>query len=395
MNFYLFRSITCVLLVLVQAESFSQTQSINIRKVPIPGNRMWGISEMVMARDSNTMAIGTGQGPLYLWDCAKEELIKEIKLPGYYAGPTLEYNPKDDRFIKLQKRHFADWAPNKDRPVRTEVINVDAEQIVFRSEKVQDACWTPDGKYLVILKFDKVYFFDIQGGQGLGEEEEVDIDAINKSIQLDVVGYSVEVDPRNKLIAVTHQPTKEDLGKIPRIRNDKKAQKNALKYNHMVSFYDLASGKRIYSADDIFDIIYHLEYSRDKKYLYVYSLPHTKVQTSAAGAGATRQGYIQKVIAETGEVTRTIFPSLMENPDFKTDYGNKYMGVVTINTGKVPAPMVINVHDYESGRNLYSYSMDLRFGEAATLNRSSLVFLPDGETLIMAYGNQLGYWNFK
>ncbi len=388
-----FNSLGIALLFFLQAAGLlAQTQNINFRKVEIPGNRMWGISEMAMAGDKNTMAIGTGQGPLYLWDCEEEEIIKEIRVGGYYAGPLLEYNPVHDKYLKLTKTFFADWAPNKDRPTRVEVLNTETEEIIFRSEKVNDACWTPDGKYLVLLQGGKLYFFDVETGMGLADEEEIDLATINKSIQLDVVAYSAEVDPRNKVVAVSHLPSKSDIERIPRIRNDKKAKKAALKYNHLVSFYDLKSGKRIYSTDDLFDIIYQMEYSPDKNYLFVYSLPHNR---SSQTASIGRQGYIQRVIGETGEVTRTIYPSQIENPDFKVDYDNQYMGVISLNAGKIPAPMLCNVHDYETARTLYSYSMDMRFLEQITLNKSSLVFLPDGETIIVAFGNVLGYWKYK
>jgi WD40 repeat protein len=381
--------LTAISLCWFDFRSFSQTGELNFLKVEIPGNHRWGISDMDLAPDSNTLVIGTGQGPIYIWDCKGQELIKKFDIPGYYLGPRIEISPSGRHAI-LTKRQVVDWAPNKDKPIRFEILDLEAGNIVFRRKDIQDGCWSLDGSQFVFLKEGKIYFWDVEAGKPLVEEEEIDLSSINRSLRLDVVAYSIELHPNGKLIVASHLPEKDDIQNIARIRNDKKAQKTAVKYSHVVSFYDLKTGEKVYSTDDIFDIIYTLKFSRDKKHLLVYSLPHLKVQT-----GGLRQGYIHKVVAGSGEVTRTIFPSQLENPDFKMDFKNQYLGVVSVNTGKSPAPVLANVHNYETGRTVNSYSMDLRFGETSSLNTSAMVFLPDNETLIMAYGRHLGYWRYK
>ncbi|MCD4735342.1 MAG: hypothetical protein K8R53_04830, partial [Bacteroidales bacterium] len=150
---------------------------------------------------------------------------------------------------------------------------------------------------------------------------------------------------------------------------------------------------KLYTVNEIYDIIYRLYYTNVGDYLFVYHVPHAKMATATAG----RQSFLNLIDANTGEPKRRTFPSFANyEPDFKLSPDQRYFGVTT--TAKFPE---LHIYDFETGKMLtrfelsYSLFQNMNKGEFPSDGRFAFEFLPDGESVILNYGNQILIWNME
>lgn len=333
----------------------------------------YSINSMALAPDGASMIISTGQGPIIFYDWQNEEITKTID-HSHFAGPKVSYS-EEGKYILLQQQFYADFALNKDRPARAEVMDAESGKILFEKDKVHFACITKDNKF-AMLSGNEISVWNISSGA--------------KEISLEVpdATNAIAISPDGKTVAVSFKPTAADIKDIPSIRDDKKAQKEALKFRQMVAFYDLETQKKNFVTNEVFDIVYSMKYSKDGSSLWVYNVPSTKLQISAAG----RQGYINKVNAVNGDVGRTILMSLATEPEYRESENGELMGVVSVETtwGAID---VLLIYASGYGKLLKNFRMDKKlFENAGFSGRTSFVFLPDGERVILAYGSKLAIW---
>lgn len=77
-------------------------------------------------------------------------------------------------------------------------------------------------------------------------------------------------------------------------------------------------------------------------------------------------------------------------PDYKENNDKSLMGTVSME-GQLFSAGSINWFNYETGRTVSKFDVDLRFGEMLGSNgRTYFVFLPDGR-ILSSYGNKLAY----
>lgn len=340
--------------------------------IALPNSQV--VSAIELSPDGVFLAIGTGQGPLYFWDWKKEEVIKTVDVGSYYAGPKLRFSP-DGKYLLLQQQFYVDWNLNKDKPGRVEVLEVSSGKILFTNEVVHSASFSA-GTQLVTLQGNDVCVWDFVKG------EKIRCQAIPN------ISNTVAVSPDGKMFAISKKPVAGDLTDIPSLRSDKTAQKEALKRREIVEFYDLEKFTKLRACTDVFDIVFSMRFSDDGQRLFVYNAPHTKLQT---GTGTGRQGYINKVIVSTGEVTRTIFSSLVAEPDYKENEDGSVFGNTSIEYKFKGIPTIILCNP-ETANPVSKFDVNVRIGETMMADRTSFAFLPDGKTVVLGYGGKLALW---
>jgi hypothetical protein len=279
----------------------------------------------------------------------------------------------------LQQLFYMDYAPDKDREVNFEVMDVATGKSMLNFGDYHDAKITPDERYLVTLSGgDKVAIHDIETRKEI------------RSFNVPQATNSVSVSADGKLIAVSHKTYKSDLVKNPAYKNNKKNQPILEKYKQQVSVFDFNTFEKLYTIDAFYDLVYLLEYTHDGEYLFVYSIPHTKLQGPNG-----KKSYVEVVNARTGEPIRKSFGSLaIYEPDFKMSHNNKYFGIISLSKN-FPE---LHIYDFETNALLKRFELSYRLfqkageGEFPGDGRSSFIFLPGDEEVLIVFGNRVIKW---
>lgn len=329
--------------------------------------------------DNKTMAVTSHQSfPLYMYDLENKQIKNEFNVGNWYAGSRAKFS-KSGKYLMLQQLFYMDYAPNKDREVNFEVMDVATGKSMLNFGDYHDAKITPDEKYLVTLSGgDKVAIHDIETRKEL------------RSFVVPEATNSVAVSADGKLIAVAHKTYKSDLVKNPAYKNNKKQQPILEKYKQQISVFNSETFEKLYTIDAFYDMIYLLDYTYDGEYLFVYSIPHVKLQGPNG-----KKSYVEVVNAKTGEPLRQSFGSLANyEPDFKMSHNKKYFGIISLST-MYPE---LHIYDFASNELLKRFELSYRLfektkeGEFPTDGRGSFIFLPGDEEVLIVFGNRLIKW---
>ncbi len=329
--------------------------------------------------DNKTMAVTSHQSfPLYMYDLENKQIKNEFDVGNWYAGSRAKFS-KSGKYLMLQQLFYMDYAPNKDREVNFEVMDVATGKSMLNFGDYHDAKITPDEKYLVTLSGgDKVAIHDIETRKEL------------RSFVVPEATNSVAVSADGKLIAVAHKTYKSDLVKNPAYKNNKKQQPILEKYKQQISVFDSETFEKLYTIDAFYDLIYLLDYTYDGEYLFIYSIPHVKLQGPNG-----KKSYVEVVNAKTGEPLRQSFGSLANyEPDFKMSHNKKYFGIISLS--KVYPEL--HIYDFATNELLKRFELSYRLfektkeGEFPTDGRGSFIFLPGDEEVLIVFGNRVIKW---
>jgi len=381
MNVFISLRRTCVWLVLLFSlnnAGFSQGTNYEFEKFQVGDvkNPMVWIN---LHPDMQRVALSSHQSfPLYMYNIGTREVENEFDVGNWYAGARTKFSI-NGKYLLLQQLFYMDYAPNKDREVNFEVMDVATGKSMLNFGDYHDAKIAPDEKHLVTLSGgDNVAIHDIETRKEI------------RSFNVPDATNSVAVSPDGTKIAVSHKTYMSDLKNNPAYTNNKKNQPVLEKYKQQVSVYDYQTFEKLYTIDAFYDPIYLLEYSDDGDYLFVYSVPHVKLQGPNG-----KKSYVEVVNAKTGEPMRNSFSSLsFYEPDFKLSHNKKYFGIISMST-KFPE---LHIYDFNSNQLLKRFELSYRLFEKANEGefpgdgRSSFVFLPGDEEVLIVFGNRLIKW---
>jgi WD40 repeat protein len=332
--------------------------------------------------DKKTLAVTSHQSfPLYMYNLDAKQVENQFDVGNWYAGSRAKFS-KNGKYLMLQQLFYMDYAPNKDREVNFEVMDVATGKSMLNFGDYHDAKITPDEKYIVTLSGgDKVAIHDIETRKEI------------RSFVVPQATNSLAVSADGKLIAVSHKTIQSDLVNNPAYKNNKKNRPILEKYKQQVSVYDYNTFKKLYTIDAFYDLVYLLDYTYDSEYLFIYSIPHTKLQGPNG-----KKSYVEVVNARTGEPFRQSFGSLSNyEPDFKMSNNNKYFGIISLSKN-FPE---LHIYDFETNVLLKRFEMSYRLfeksqeGEFPTDGRSSFVFLPGDEEVLIVFGNRVIKWKME
>ena len=88
------------------------------------------ISWVDVSPDGTTVAASATQGfPFRFFPTDRPEEVRSIDVGNWYAGSRARYSPTG-RYMILQQLFYLDFAPNKDRPIKYELVDVASGGIV-------------------------------------------------------------------------------------------------------------------------------------------------------------------------------------------------------------------------------------------------------------------------
>ncbi len=338
------------------------------------------ISGLSLSPDKSVLAISSIQGfPFYLFDWKNREVIKEFDVGNWYAGSSIEYS-KNGTYILMNQLFYADFALNKDKEVKFDIINAVTGERIKRFGEFHSVAISPDEQFAVGLSGESMSFWNLS------------TNTMETAFKVDEATNAIAMSPDGKLIAVSHKLSEKSAKEMPQLQREKKVLKSALKYKQQVSIYDASTFRKLYTVNELYDIIYKLRFSGDGNDLLCLNIPHQKQQNTAA-----RQSYLNVIDMETGNPKRRGFTSqAYYEPDFKLSHDGKWLGLVSNNNRFLE----LHIYDFETGELTYRFQQSYRLFEKndgemiAVDSRIFFVFLPDNESILMTMGNHLIQWNF-
>jgi WD40 repeat protein len=348
--------------------------NIEVEKWQIEDSRYIG-SGLLLFDDGKTLVIANTQGfPIYFYNLETKKIEKKVEIQGYYAGPKPTFS-KNQNYILLQQKFYIDYSPNRDRELQYEVLRVSDNSIYLKVQNAHSAAFTPDEKQLVTLEGSDVCFYDLQSGNK------------TKTMHIDRLAYSLVVSPDGKSLYITHQPTEEDLESVPSMRSDRKSIKPAIKFRDLISVFDIATGKKLSTVPEVYDVVYNMAFNADESLLYVYARTHVKLKPQGV-----MEGYFNVIrVADmtpmpSSYMTREIDADFAESPD------GEHIAIVSKDR------MWPQVQVYNTKTNLMVNLLDLSRNLAQKVGqqqfedgRTYVVWTSDSE-MILLYGNQLLKW---
>lgn len=359
-----------------------QAQNVNedMEKFQLGDNEAM-ITSIAMSPDKKTIAAGLHQGfPIHIYDFESRKVIKKIDVKGYYAGPRVRYS-SNGKYLILQQQFYADWNSNKDKPSNYMVVDIENNEMLYEKDNLQYAEITRDSKYFVTLADNEITYYTLENKKKV------------KSFKLKKLSNAFTISPDGSKIAIAHYPDKKDVANIPSIRNDKKAQKLALKYREMVTIIDANTFEEETTINEIYDIAYEMKFDKDGNHLLLFCLPHKKVGQQGGG----KQGYINVINGKTYEPMRNSFmtTSVME-PDIKMSSDGKMLGIVSTDGQGSPN---LNIYDFSTSKMLFSFNRKSRISDAFREKEMggfwSFVFLPGNKSVMVSSGNRLTIWQLR
>ncbi|MCF6342172.1 MAG: hypothetical protein L3J31_05140 [Bacteroidales bacterium] len=372
-----------LLLILATAPTLikSQTADIDYERIKI-GDAKHMVSGLALSPNRETLAISPTQSfPFYLFDWKNEKLLNEFNVGNWYAGSAINYSAEGN-YIVLNQLKYLDFSVNKDREVDFEIVDAKTGKRVKRFEARHAVAITPDEKYVLALSGEEVSFWNL------------DTKKKDKSFKVEKASNGIAISPDGKWIAVSHKLYEKDARQMPNLKRDKKTMKHALKYKQQISVFDASTFKKLYTVNELYDIIYKLSFSDDGQFLMCLHIPHTKAQSSPTG----RQMYVNVIDMNTQQPVRRGFVSTASyEPDFKLSHDQKLFGIVS-RSNKF---LELHIYDFETKKMLYRFQQSYRLfeknegGMLVADSRLTFVFLPDNKSVLMTMGNHLVKWNFE
>ncbi len=340
------------------------------------------ISWLDVSPDGSTVAVSATQGfPLRFYPMDKPDEATGFDVGNWYAGSRARYSTSG-RYMLLQQLFYLDHAPNKDRPLKYEVIDVPTGSVVRSFDDLYAAALTPDETTVLTVDKAGLKFTDLATGK------------INAVRSMERTGNSVAVSADGKRFAVAHRPTKAEVEALPSVRNDKDAIKKGVKQGQIVVVYDMATLQPIHTLPELFDKVFRLEYSSDGRDLWIHAKPHTR----KGGDPNPNQSYVEVADAGSGEMRRTSYPSLATyEPDFRISPDGSLFAVGSTG-GKFQE---VHLYDRTTGKMVDRFVVSWRLWENLDKGeftigdgRLSFTFLPDNKRMLLTSGNRIIEWTY-
>lgn len=374
---------TAITAALLLSFSLTNAQSDNsdFERIKL-GNKEVVYAGLSLSPDGKTLAVSAKKmEPIRLYDLQSKELIKEIDAGKWYPGSRINFSATG-KYLLLQELNFADLIENKNRKLNFEVVDVANGRLVLKFEDVQDVMITTDEQHVLSLDGSEITFWNLADGSK------------KKTFQVEGACDALAISPDGQQIAISHLVTPAQVKADKRFHKKKKVMKMALKYKQLVSFYDVSTGKKAQTVSEYYDIVYRLRFSEDGSKLFVFQLPHIKVQTSKQTLT-----YVSRVDATTHEPLREGLTSqAVGQPDIRISGNKQYFAI----NSKGNRHQEIHLYDFEDGSLLKRFEMGSRIFEKSAEgeklikdSRPSFLFLPGDREILIAMGNQLILWNIN
>ncbi|PKP53944.1 MAG: hypothetical protein CVT92_01925 [Bacteroidetes bacterium HGW-Bacteroidetes-1] len=370
--------LSAMLLVHTSTGAVGQSSNSDFERVKIFGPEFI-FSNITMSPDGNTIAVSSKKSsPVTMLDWKNRQEIKKIDAGKWVAGSRINYSATGT-YLLLQEMNLYDLVENKNRKLHFEIVEAESGKIIKDFQDVQDVIITTDEQQAVSLQRQEITFWSLANGTKL------------KSFQVSGASDAIAISPDGSTIAVSHSVTKADLKGDRRFKK-KKAAKKVIRYKQLVSFYNTTTFEKLKTVNEFYDIVYRLRFSNDGDHLFVFQIPHLKVQTSKQTLT-----YVTRVDGRTYEALRGGLTSQsIGQPDIRLSHNGQLFAI----NSKGNKFQEIHLYDFTSGTLLQRFELGQRLFEKGSEgeklikdSRPSFLFLPGDASILITMGNQMIIWN--
>ncbi len=365
---HLFIYICLMVGLIVPSTSLGQNINIDENKCVVKEKAM-NISGLDISPDGNQLAIVCASNyPLMIYDWRTQEILKEIDIKSDALGYSVSYSSKGN-YLLLQEKTLTNNI-KKAKLSNFMIIDISQGKVMEQYRKIADLKIAADESHYYLLDKAELSVYDLKSGQKV------------KSFEIENARNAIAVSPDGNDLAIVVEPTKEELVLVPSIRNDKKALKNAMKYRHMIAIYDIGTEKFKKIVPEIYDNINTMQYSKDGNKLLNFN--------------AAANSYINVIDATDYSPLREAYMSRTNvQPDFSFNPDGSLFGIASVE--RFPT---VNIYQAGKGSMVDHYDTENRIWKSMKQKMypgtySSFVFLPEGNYVIIAYGNALIKWKIE
>lgn len=369
---------TAILLVFGVVSLFGQTSNSDFERLKLNGAG-YEYSGLALSPDGKTIVLcGKKSSPLQVVDWATRSIVGEFTAGGGIYGNKVYYS-EGGKYLLLKELNYADFSQNKERKIDFEIVDAATGKLVKTFAKVKDAQLSSDETLAVSLNGDEVVFTNLETG------------AVEKTIRLAGAANAFALNQSGTVLAVAQLILPADVA--GRFGKDKKGLNAAVKFKHMVSLYDVASGKMTALINELYDLIYDMSFAPGGELLFVHQVPEIRLQ------GVNNKiSFINLIDVVSQQPLRKGFTSMsVAQPELKISNNQKMFAI----NSKGNRFQEIHLYDAETGTLQKRFELGSRLfekvdGEKLTNDaRPSFVFLPGDQSILIAMGNQLVIWNHE
>ncbi len=380
-----FKNKTGILYVAVFASLFfvgptlwGQTSNSDFERIKLISSES-EISGLAISPDQKTLAISFCKSELIkLVDWQNRKITKEINAGIWNSGSRLSFSAKG-MYLIAQEIGFSDFSQNKDRTIDYEIIDTTSGKIIKKFARVQDVVVSTDEQLAASLNDDEITFWQLPSGEKI------------RSVTIPGATNALAISPDGKTMAVSQTVDASDFKS--QFKKDKKGLKNAVKYKQVVGLFDAATGKKMQTIAEFYDLVYNLSFLPGEDILAVFQTPDIRIQVNNR-----RLSYVNLIDVAAMQPLRKGFTSMSINqPDMKTSTDRHYFAI----NSKGNRFQEMHLYDYQTASLEKRFELAHRLFEKAdgeriiNSSRPSFVFLPDNQSILIGMGNQLIKWNIE
>ncbi len=357
---------------------FSQTSNSDFERIKLISSES-EISGLAISPNQETIAISFSKSePIKIINWQNRKIINEINAGKWNSGSRLSFSATG-KYLIAQEIGFSDFSQNKDRSIDYEIIDPVSSQTIIKFSKIQDVTVSADEKLAVSLNKDEITYWQLPSGEKI------------KWLTIPGAANAIALSPDGKILAVSQIIDPNEFKS--QFKKDKKGLKNAVKFKQVVGLYDTATGEKIKTVAEFYDLVYNLNFLPGEDILVVFQTPDIRIQENNH-----HLSYVNLIDVPSIQPLRKGFTSMsMNQPDMKIGNDHRYFAI----NSKGNRFQEIHLYNYETASLEKRFELAHRLFEKAdgeriiNSSRPAFVFLPDNHSILVGMGNQLIKWNFE
>lgn len=342
---------------------------------------------------SKYLFLTLAEGRFLLYDIS-QGILTENSVPlwtnfgitGFKAGGIAGFSYDEEYILVAEQKSGDTRAKAKVNPFRINVLEVSSGKVVYEADGVNSAQILSDNQSLMIARYDRVSIVNFKTG------------AEKTGFALSRCEIACLNHAGNQL-AVSFDAARDEFKEKEGAGLNRKELKNAEKNKKLISFYEFPSMKLSGTINEEIDVVVRMQFTPDDRHLIFFShtrqAEHTHSNLLNGLDNTMDLSQFQRIDMQNFKVDNLNFiyqtSEMLANSDFMA---SSALFAYSDNKGQLAAKRQVVVVDFNQQQSyLGTYTFK---GRARTRNLYSTAFaFSDDQTVIVANGTRLAYWNFR
>jgi len=357
------------------------------------GDIAYPITTIKKSPASDLQFFSLSGGRFLLYDIGKGRLNeqsaprrKNFSVKGFQYGGDAEFSA-DQRFILVTEQNLMiTYDKVQVEPFRLVVLETATGNLLFEHEGVMQAQFVKGMPVVMAFLEEEIITYDLESKQ---------LTTVKAPLEIE----SGCLNQAGNLLAIAYDPVMEEFKLKHGAGLNRKELKNARKNKKLLAFYEYPSMIRTAALQEEIDVVYTMRFIDNDKYLLFFSRSKQAEHQHATGLNSMDKlrdlNQFQRVDMSNRVVDNLnfIYQTSEAQSNFDLDL-NSGLFIYGDNRGFLSAKrevVVVNFNQQQDYLGKYTYQ-----GRAGSRNLYSTAFsLLDQNTILVANGMKLSYWNFR